>query len=300
MTHSSPNSRIGLQILVVLLVATALPACDKLTGKSPTEPSGPPAAGSKIIYTSIGASDATGHGSSVECVPFQECPDGRGYVQDTVRTLRAQGFTVTLQNMGIPTAVIGRDFQNLGLQFGHTIAGNFIEQEMPFVLADSTVVTIFAGGNEINVITAALGGGAGASDQAGYIDSQVKAFGADYATLLSGIKAKAATARIIALNVPNMAGLPFLASVSLPQKQAAQRAAVGMTTTVVNALTAQGVIVVDLMCDSRTYVASNYSSDGFHPNDAGYQFISDEVVRAITASSYPAPRSSCSQMSIVP
>jgi lysophospholipase L1-like esterase len=97
-----------------------------------------------------------------------------------------------------------------------------------------------------------------------------------------------------------MAGLPFLASASLPQKQAAQRAAVGMTTTVVNALTAQGVVVVDLMCDPRTYVASNYSADGFHPNDSGYAFIASEVVRAITSSSYPAPRSSCSQMSAVP
>jgi lysophospholipase L1-like esterase len=257
--------------------------------------------GSKITYTAIGASDATAHGSSVECLPFQadQCPNGRGYVQDAVRTLRAQGFTVTLQNLGIQTAVIGRDFQNLGMQYGHTILGNFIEQEMPFVLSDSTIVTIFAGGNEINTITAALGGGAGAGDQAGYIDTQVKAFGTDYTTLLAGIRAKAGTTRIIALNVPNMAGLPFLAGASLGQKQAAQRAAVGMTTTGVNALTAQGVVVVDLMCDTRTYVASNYSSDGFHPNDAGYTFIADEVVKAIT-SSYPAPRSSCPQMSLVP
>jgi lysophospholipase L1-like esterase len=301
MTHSSPNSRIGLQILVALLVTTIPAACNK-SDKNPMAPSGPPAAGSKIIYTAIGASDATAHGASIECVPFQadQCPDGRGYVQDAVRTLRAQGFTVTLQNLGIQTAVIGRDFQNLGLQYGHTILGNFIEQEMPFVLADSTIVTIFAGGNEINTITAALGGGAGATDQAGYIDTQVKAFGTDYTILLAGIRAKAGTTRIIALNVPNMAGLPFLAGASLGQKQAAQRAAVGMSTTVVNSLTAQGVVVVDLMCDSRTYIPSNYSSDGFHPNDAGYAFIADEVVKAVTASSYPAPRSSCSQMSLVP
>src|SRR3989442_609257 len=192
MTCHSPNSRIGVQILV-LLFATALPGCSKL-GKSPTEPSPPHAAGSKISYTAIGASDATVHG------------------------------------------------------------------------------------------------GAGASDQAGYIDSQVKNFGTDYTTLLTGIRALASNARIIALNTPNLAGLPLLASASLAQKQAAQRASVGMTTTVVNPLTAQNVIVVDLMCDSRTYQASNLSSDGFHPNDAGYAFIAAEVVRAITSSSYPAPR----------
>ncbi len=54
------------------------------------------------------------------------------------------------------------------------------------------------------------------------------------------------------------------------------------------------------MCDGRSYVASNYSSDGLHPNDAGYAFISAEVVKAITGSSYPAPQSSCAGMTIVP
>jgi lysophospholipase L1-like esterase len=307
MITSSPKSRIGVHILVApalivvgLALAASVGACAK-GGQSPTGPSGPPGPGSKIVYTAIGASDATGHGASVPCdIPFQECPNGTGYVYVATRQLQAKGFTVTLRNMGIPTAVIGRDFETLGQQYNHFIVGNFIEQEMPFVLPDSTVVTIFAGGNEINTITAALGGGAGASDRPGYIDNQVKAFGADYATLLTGIKARASATRIIALNVPNLAGLPLLASASLGQKQAAQRAAVGMTTTVVNPLTSQGVIVIDLMCDSRTYLPSNLSSDGFHPNDSGYAFIAAEVVRAVTSSSYPAPRSSCSQMTVVP
>ena len=298
MSISSPKSRIGLHILVCLLLAISLGGCRK-GGPSPTEPSRPPAAGSTVIYTAIGASDVAGIGSSVVCL-LNDCPNGTGYVQVAAKQLRSQGFTVAVNNLGIPTAVIGRDFETLGQQFNHTIVGNFIDQEMPFVRQDSTLVTIFAGGNEINTITAALGGGAGASDQAGYIDGQVRAFGTDYTTLLAGIKTKTGAARIIALNVPNMAGLPFLASASLGQKQAAQRAAVRMSTTVVNALTAQGVIVVDLMCDPRTYVASNYSPDGFHPNDAGYAFIAAEVVRAVTSSTYPAPSSSCSQMTIVP
>ena len=54
---------------------------------------------------------------------------------------------------------------------------------MPFVQPNATVVTIFAGINEVNTITAALGGGAGGNDTNGYIDAQVRAFGADYATL---------------------------------------------------------------------------------------------------------------------
>ena len=296
MQHS-PISRIAIPVLVLGLAT----GCDVGPGKdSPTAPSGPPAPGSTIVYDALGASDADGVGSSVVCPPLVDCPNGMGYPQVVTRQLNALGFDVRLTNLGIPTAVIGPDFQALGQQFNRIILGNFISGEMPLVRTNATLVTIFAGGNEINTITAALGGGAGASDQAGYIDAQVKAFGTDYTTLLTGIRGRAGSARIIALNVPNLAGFPFLAQASLAQRQAAQRAAVGMTKTVVNALVSQGVIVVDVMCDSRMYLPSNYSSDGFHPNDAGYGFIAGEIVRAVTSSAYPAPQNDCSFMTMVP
>jgi lysophospholipase L1-like esterase len=291
----TPNRRISVLTTCALLAA----ACNKSSdgsnpaGPTPLMPSVP------VVYTAIGASDANGVGSSVVCVPFTECPNGMGYVQVAVRSLQSQGFTVALRNLGIPTAVIGRDFQTLGQQYGRTIEGNFIDQEMPFIRTDSTVVTVFAGGNDVNVITAALGGGAGGSDPNGYIDAQVRAFAADYSVLISGIRRLAPSARIVALNVPNMAGLPYLAGASINQRRAAQRAAVGMTTTVVNPLVGQGVVVVDLMCDGRSYQPSNYYSDGMHPNDAGYAFVASEVQRAMTSGSYPAPQSSCGPMTIV-
>ena len=222
-----------------------------------------------------------------------------GYVYVAARQLRAQGFTVNLNNHGIPTSVIGRDFETFGQQFDRTIVTNFIESQMPFVDTNATVVTVFAGINEVNTITAAVGAGAGGADPNGFIDNQVKAFGADYTALLAGIRARAGSPRIVILNVPNAAGMPFLARASLAQRQAAQRAAVGMTRTVVDPLVAGDVFVVDLMCDARSYDASRYSSDGLHPNDAGYAFIAAEVVRAIAGSSYPAPQSSCSFMNIV-
>jgi len=276
-------------------------ACDKLGlgSTSPTAPSTPPATGSTIVYSAIGASDVTGVGASVLC-PLADCPDGTGYVQNAVRQLRARGFTVNVRNLGIPTGVIGPDFEALGQQYNHTIVGNFIQQEMPFIQPDATLVTVFAGINEINTITAALGGGAGGSDPAGYIDNQVKAFAADYATLLGGISNRAGGARVVILNVPNPAGLPYLAGASLAQRQAAQRASVGMSRTGVNVLVSPTVSVVDAMCDARSYLASNYSSDGMHPNDAGYAFMAGEVVRAVTSSSYPAPQSSCAAMTLVP
>jgi lysophospholipase L1-like esterase len=290
-----------LRIAVAVGCIALLVACDKLgSDGSPNAPTPPPSSGSTIVYTAIGASDANGVGSSVVCPLFGDCSNGMGYVPVTVRSLRSQGYTVNHLNLGVPTAVISRDFQALGNQYNHLVAGNFIEQEMPFVQATATVVTTFAGLNEVNVLTAALGGGAAGSDPNGFMDRQVQTFGTNYATLLSGIRARAGSPRIIALNVPNPAGLPYLARASQAQRQAAQRISVAMTKTVINVLTVQNVVVVDLMCDSRSYLASNYSSDGLHPNDAGYAFIAAEVVRAITLSSYPAPQNSCSAMTLVP
>ena len=298
--RGTPNLRI---VLAVALVACATTSCDKLglgTGGNPTgpDPIPPPPAGAAIIYAAIGASDALGVGSSAPCLPIVDCPDGTGYVQVASRQLRAQGFSVTVSNLGVPTSVIGRDFELLGRQYDRQILGNFIDQELPLLRQNTTLVTIFAGANEVNTITAALGGGAGASDPAGYIDQQVTAFGADYATLLQGIRSRTREARLIVLNVPNVAALPFLAGASLAQRQAAQRAAVGMTTAVVNALTT--VIVIDLMCDPRSYQGLMYSADGLHPSDAGYAFIASEVVRAATTTPYPPPRASCPEMSVVP
>jgi len=54
--------------------------------------------------------------------------------------------------------------------------------------------------------------------------------------------------------------------------------------------------VVDLMCDPRLYQASNLSSDGFHPNDAGYSLLGAEIAKAVTSASYPVPKPSCAQM----
>jgi lysophospholipase L1-like esterase len=280
------------------MVASILSSWIACSGGSPTQPSGPPAAGSTIVWSAIGASDVTGVGSTVPCL-LQDCPDGTSYVAVAARQLRAQGFALDLLNLGVPTAVIGRDFETLGQQYSRLIAGNFIEQEMPFVQQKATLVTIFAGLNEINTITAALGAGVGGSDPNGYIDAQVRAFGADFSTLMRGVADRAGSPRIVILNVPNPAGMPYLARAALAQRQAAQRAALGFSRTVVNPLATSNTVIVDLMCDARSYQPGIYSADGLHPNDAGYAFIGAEVTRAITTN-YPAPQSSCPFMSIVP
>ena len=275
------------------LVAAA--ACDRLTGDtSPTEPSGPPAAGSAINYSVVGASDAIGYGSSKPCVLYDDC-DGTGYVWVAARSLRSQGFTVNVQQLGIPGAVISRTFEDMAIQYGRNdVLANFIQQEVPFVKREASLVTVFTGANDVNVMTTALGKGAGGADPAAFIDQSVAGFTSDFAALIGGIRARSRSARIIVMNLPNLAGLPYLASASLAQKQAAQRASVRITTAVINPT--PDITVIDLMCDSRLYQASNLASDGFHPNDAGYSLLGAEIVKAVTSGSYPVPKSSCAQM----
>jgi lysophospholipase L1-like esterase len=292
----STHRTLGALLVTLAVLSTA---CNKNT--SPTAPSGPVTPGTSVTYTAVGASDAIGYGSSVPCAPFvTDCTNGMGYVQVIVRQLQAQGSTVTLTNLGIPTAVIGPDFEALAGQYNRTVVGNFIEREMPFVARASTVVTIFAGGNDVNTVAAAVGGGAGGSDPAAYADQQIKAFGSDYATLIKGIQDRAPGARIVVANLPNFAGIPMTAGYALDRKQLVQKLSVGFSTQVVNPLALQGIPVVDLLCDSRFSSPSVFSSDGFHPNDTGYAILAAEMVKAITSSSYPAPIGSCSQMTIVP
>jgi len=297
-TATVHRSRPLLALVCVLVIAAG--ACRKSGddgGPSPgPSPSPTPTPGTPVAYTAIGASDAVGVGSSAVCIPFTACPDGRGYVPLVARELGSDGTTVTLSNLGIPATVLSPAIETIGNQYGRGIPGNFLEQEMPFVPRSSTVVTIFAGGNDTNAIGTAVDRGAAGGDPNGYIDQQVRGFASDYTALVRGIRARAPSARIVAMNLPNMAALPYAARFSLTQRRYLQRIAVGFSREGANALVSEGVVVVDLMCNARSYQSGNYSSDGFHPNDAGYAFLASELVRAIRTAGYPPPQGDCGFM----
>jgi lysophospholipase L1-like esterase len=106
------------------------------------------------------------------------------------------------------------------------------------------------------------------------------------------------TASVATANLPNFAALPYTSGYSSTQRLWVQKISVGFATQV-NALASQGVAVVDLLCSTQFTNRSNFSSDGFHPNDAGYAALADAMMSAITSSSYPAPSGSCANMTIV-
>jgi lysophospholipase L1-like esterase len=263
---------------------------------SPTQPS--PSPTSKVVYTAIGASDAVGIGASVPCLPFVDCPSGTGYVAVLSRRL-AETRQVQTNNLGIPAAVLSPEIQQLGIQYGRTIPANFITGEVPFVPRDSTLVTIFAGGNDTNTIGTAVEAGAGGNDPSAYIDQQVRGFGQSFDTLVRGLRDRAPGARILVANLPNLAGLPYASGMSLARRQGLQRISVGISRDALNGRHGGDITIVDLLCDARSYDPANYSSDGFHPNDQGYAFMADALYRAAQGAT-PPPAPLCAEMGLVP
>jgi lysophospholipase L1-like esterase len=286
------------RIVLVTCAVLILTGCDLLkNGDSTSNPTSP--SGTTFNYTAIGASDATGHGSSNECLPFAACPNGTGYVQDLSRMYQADHPTIafTLLNMGIPGATLGPTIQTIGNQLGLGILANFLDSELPFIGSNAQLVTIFTGGNDVRTIGKALQSGYGGSDPNAYILNQSSQFGADLNTLVNGVKAKSPSARIIMLNLPNLAGTPYANGLSASDKHTLQTIAVSFSAQI-NTFATRGVTIVDLMCDSNMYQPGNFFSDGFHPNDQGYAYMASIIYPLVQGSPAVAPKSSCSQMSL--
>ena len=213
------------------------------------------------------------------------------------RSLRT-GREVTLRNLGIPGAFLSPAMEQISQQQGHTSTGNFVDREMPFVPAETTLVTVFGGSNDVNAVTEAAERGAGGSDVKGYLDAQIRAFGSDYDRLITGIRGRAPNAFVIVMNVPNGAALPYARGYGELRRRSLQHLSVGFAREA-NRQARPGVVVLDLMCDAQVYADSRFSSDGFHPNDAGYSYLADRL-RAIVNGGSSSAASSCGQMTVVP
>lgn len=288
-TTERTNVRRPLRLALALLSVTTLTACEAL--KSPTEPGLPAGA---VRYSAVGASDAIGYGGSVVCQPFAACPDGTGYVQTVSRRLKSAHSDFSDTNLGIPGAVISRRLMDLGKSVGRDPFSNFIDAQMPFVPRASTLVTLFAGGNDVNVVAAAVKAGQANGNVDAYITTQIASFAQEFQDLIAGIRARATTTTIIVLNLPNLSRLPYANGLNSTEREWMRRLAVGYSAAM-NATRSTDVLVIDLMCHAPMYDASIYSSDGFHPNDNGYRRLADLVSAAITTPP-GAPATSCGFM----
>jgi lysophospholipase L1-like esterase len=251
-----------------------------------------------VVFTPIGASEAAGGGASVPCLPLAtSCLDSTSYVGLVQRRL-AETRTVTLLNLALPGGVLSPDVEALGDGLGRSIPGNFLTHVVPFVPPATTLVTVFAGGNDTNTIASAIGAGRGGSDPSGYLTQHVQGFARDYGRLIDLVRARAPSAFIVVMNAPNFGALPYMAGRPLAERLIVQDVSVRLTREAINPL-ASRVPVVDLMCDARSYQPGIYSSDGFHPNDQGYAYLAEVLMQVIVSGSAAAPVGSCGFMTQV-
>jgi len=299
--NTSPRRR-GLRVsaatAALLLAGLVTSGCELVRGDSPSGPSavGPPAPASALHYTAIGASDANGAGSSVPCPPFAACEDGRGYVPVLVRQLRATR-EVTVMNLGMPAAVLGPATEALARQLGREVSGNFVDRQMPFVPRDSTLVTVFAGVNDVNIIAESIEQGLAGADVQGYIDSHARTFGADYSRVINGIRARAPATFIIVMNVPNVAAMPFASRYPAEHRRIMQTISVAFSREA-NRQERSGVVILDTMCSPASYDPALFSRDGLHPNDAGHAELARRL-KAIVDGERSSAAASCATMTAV-
>lgn len=264
-------------------------------------PTSPSPDGDTIGYTVLGASDGLGVGSSVACAPFDlGCENGTGYAQRLRRRFQADGKTVLYNNLSLPGYVLSPAIVELAVQTGRSdTPGTFLDRYSNFVPPTTTHVTIFAGGNDANIIGNAVGAGLGGGNPRGFIDGHVRQWGDDLAELVSRVRNRAPNARIVVYNLPNLAAAPYMAGRTGAEKSIMQAVATGLADQA-NALTGQGVLVVDLMCDARVIQPSSFSGDGFHPSDAGYALMADLAYPFLSSGSAPAPAPGCPSRVIFP
>ena len=248
-------------------------------------PNGPSGGSNTVYYSAISASDGTGFGSSSPCLPFADCPNGTGYVQRVVRAMRDSGKTVTVLNLSVPGSVVGPEIENLARQLGRGSIGNFVERAAAVRVAQLDARDHLRRRQRRQRGRQRRSSRAwAAATRVGWGTAFATGFGRDLATIVDGVRARAPNARIILLNPPNGAGLPYVATRTRDQLRILQAISVRFSAEA-NVQASRGVLVVDLMCDPRSYLPSNYSSDGFHPNDAGYAFMAEAVLSAVNASS---------------
>ncbi|MCF2971868.1 GDSL-type esterase/lipase family protein [Synechococcus sp. Nb3U1] len=281
-------------LLLALALSLHLVAC---SGASESVVPTPP---TLTRYTALGASDAVGFNASVSCDgpantagirpqrsdPL-DCPNGTGYVPRLAQSLPAP---VQLTNLGRSGAVISPTIQALGDSF----PANLLQDQVPRIPPDTTLITLWIGGNDTNAITlAAVRLAIEGGDPFSFIDRQIEQFASDYQTLLQFIRARAPQTRIVVANLPNFALIPLGQQQPDSARQLLATVSLGLSQRVINPLSQQGIPVVDLLCDPRSYSRDSFFpgpiADGFHPNDQGYADLADAFLRAIQQPTPPQP-----------
>jgi len=240
----------------------AMPAFDeKVT------PATPPPAG---LYVALGDSITWGRGVTINCQPFPAhpvdiasyCPDGTTYPVLVAMALRKAGIAGHFMNMGISGGTVD------------TIIAN----ELPYLPAETTLVTISIGGNDSRFVRR----------KGMTVKDNVKLYEDQYMKLLDMVHQRAPKARIVLVNIPNYGTISKLGSRFTSDTAVDQQhfdATSQLMTKFVDSLYPK-YAVADTMCQAYSYDMSVHFEGSAHMTEPGYAQMAKSVLSAIQN---PAP-----------
>ena len=246
--------------------------------RQPHGPTNPAAA--TVIYTAIGASDGIGFGSSVVCArrSIRTVRQRDRLRADLKARLQADGPIGDLRQPRRPRRGAEPAIRTWRANRpGATSSRRIHRPEHAVVPTTTTHVTIFAGGNDANVIAEAIRAGRGGADVRLHRRAGPSVGERSPRPPASRPQPRAERAHRRA-NLPNLGAAPVFAGPGAgAQHHAAHRRSGSPTASTPHRRS--GVMVVDLMCDARRATAVTFSSDGFHPSDSGYALMAEPPMR---------------------
>jgi lysophospholipase L1-like esterase len=232
------------------------------------EPRTPSPAG---LYVAMGDSITFGVGVTNACQAFPAypvdiegyCPDGTSYPVLAAKALRAAGIAGHFMNIGIGGATVEQ----------------VIEDELPYLPATTTLVTLYIGTNDSRKVADLP------------IPTVVDRFEKDFDSLLVMIHEKAPAARIVLLNFPNekylAASYHVTDEVMARYDQTSQALAAFLNEHYPR------YTVIDNICQATSYETDLLYKGSVHPNDTGAAVLAQHLVVAILANQPPPPPSAC-------
>jgi lysophospholipase L1-like esterase len=232
-----------------------------------------------LILVTLGDSITAGYQASEPCIPWPKpspslvppfCDSGTSFVADLAHELAARnGSAISVLNLGIS-----------GGQVSTVIA-----KEIALVPKEATIITIYIGTNNIrDLADAVLSGG----NQTSLLSNLKSSF----ETMLTDVRARAPSARIVLVNLPNQRYIAGPAAAASPHFRAYNNLSQAYDR-MVNAYYPR-YPVVDLACDPRSYLPQNISHapSSPHPNTLGHAVLAQDILAILRNPSSP-PKSSC-------
>jgi len=227
------------------------------------------------LYVAMGDSITFGQGVTDNCQSFathpvdiaSACPDGKSYAALVALAMRKAGIAGRFMNLGISGATV--DW--------------VIDDEMPYLPAETTLVTLYVGTNDARFVRRT-----GMS-----VAENVKQYESQYEKLLGMIHTRAPEARIVLVNIPNYQTIN--AEGNFAEKDPNDLERFGATSQIFTKFVDghyPHYPVADTICQAYSYDMGVHFNKSAHPNEAGSALLADAVIHAITDKP-AAPPSKC-------